>query len=130
MEKKQITHRDDIMLLINSFYDKVKEDDVIGHIFNEIARVNWDTHLPVMYDFWEQLLLNSTNYGRNAMAPHFALNQRVPLESLHFDRWLLLFEGTVTELFTGEKADLAISRARSIRDIMQFKMQQINHPKL
>lgn len=130
MEKKQITDREDIMLLINSFYDKVKGDDVIGHIFNEIARVNWDTHLPVMYDFWEQLLLNSTNYGRNAMAPHFALNQRVPLEPVHFDRWLLLFEGTVTELFTGERADLAISRARSIRDIMQFKMQQINHPKL
>lgn len=130
MGKKEIAGREDIMLLINSFYDKVKADEVIGYIFNDVAKVNWPVHLPVMYDFWEQLLLETGSYGRNAMEPHFALNQQVPLEPPHFSRWLQLFEATVNEHFTGEKAALAITRARSIKDIMQFKMQQINHPKI
>lgn len=129
MEEKQITSRADIQLLIDSFYEKVKTDAVIGYIFQDIAQVDWSKHLPVMYDFWEQLLLDSNRYGRNTMAPHFALNQKIPLQPVHFDRWISLFEGTVNELFTGEKAELAISRARSIRDIMQYKMQQINQPK-
>lgn len=129
MEKKQITSRADIQLLVDNFYEKVKSDAVIGYIFQDIARVDWDKHLPIMYDFWEQLLLDSNRYGRNTMAPHFALNQKIGLQPVHFDRWILLFETTVNELFTGEKAELAISRGRSIRDIMQFKMQQINQPK-
>ncbi|NLR64400.1 group III truncated hemoglobin [Chitinophaga varians] len=129
MERKQITSRADIQLLVDSFYEKVKTDAVIGYIFQDIAQVDWGKHLPVMYDFWEQLLLDSNRYGRNTMAPHFALNQKIPLQPVHFDRWILLFETTVNELFTGEKAELAISRAHSIKDIMQFKMQQINQPK-
>lgn len=129
MERKQITSRADIQLLVDSFYEKVKTDAVIGYIFQDIAQVDWGKHLPVMYDFWEQLLLDSNRYGRNTMAPHFALNQKIPLQPVHFDRWILLFETTVSELFTGEKAELAISRAHSIKDIMQFKMQQINQPK-
>nr|WP_295873980.1 group III truncated hemoglobin [uncultured Chitinophaga sp.] len=129
MEKKQITSRADIQLLVDRFYEKVKVDDVIGYIFQDVARVDWDKHLPIMYDFWEQLLLDSNRYGRNTMAPHFAVNQKVPLQPAHFDRWISLFETTVNELFTGEKTELAISRARSIKDIMQFKMQQINQPK-
>ncbi|MBC9931111.1 hypothetical protein [Chitinophaga qingshengii] len=56
-------------------------------------------------------------------------NKKIPLQPVHFDRRISLFEATVNELFTGEKAELAVSRARSIRDIMQYKMQQINQPK-
>ncbi|CAL1521628.1 group III truncated hemoglobin [Chitinophaga sp. MM2321] len=128
MGKQEITDRNDIALLVNSFYDKVKGDDLIGYIFNDIAKVDWAHHLPIMYDFWENLLLDTGSYGRNAMNPHFALNKKIALEPALFDRWLQLFEATVAEHFTGEKAALAVARARSIKGIMQLKMQQINHP--
>ncbi len=36
--KGDITNRMDIEQLINAFYDKVKKDDVIGFIFNDIAK--------------------------------------------------------------------------------------------
>ena len=39
--KKDIANRDDIILLINTFYEKVKKDQVIGYIFNDVAKVNW-----------------------------------------------------------------------------------------
>ena len=49
---KAINNREDIELLVNKFYEKVKVDETIGYIFNEIANINWDKHLPKMYDFW------------------------------------------------------------------------------
>ncbi|NSL88881.1 group III truncated hemoglobin [Chitinophaga solisilvae] len=128
MERKEIAGREDIQLLVDSFYDKVKADDRIGFIFNDIAKVDWPHHLPIMYNFWESLLLDTGVYGRNTMEPHFALNRKIPLEPPHFERWLQLFEATVNEHFTGEKAALALTRARSIQGIMQLKMQKINHP--
>ncbi|SEW23387.1 group III truncated hemoglobin [Chitinophaga arvensicola] len=128
MEKREIANRTDIALLVDSFYDKVKADDLIGYIFNDIAKVDWAKHLPTMYDFWEGLLLDGENYKGNAMAPHFKLNQLIPLQPQHFDRWLQLFEATVAENFTGDKAALAVTRARSIKGVMALKMDRINHP--
>ncbi|PSL49833.1 hemoglobin [Chitinophaga niastensis] len=128
MEKQEIANRNDIALLVDSFYEKVKEDELIGFIFNDVAKVDWPQHLPIMYDFWENLLLDTGSYGRNAMDPHFRLNKLIPLQPEYFDRWLQLFEATVGEHFTGEKATLAVTRARSIKGIMALKMNQINHP--
>jgi hypothetical protein len=45
--KPDITHRSDIKRLIDTFYEKVKADSVIGYIFNDIAHVDWPKHLPV-----------------------------------------------------------------------------------
>ena len=42
--KKDITSREAIELLVNSFYDKVKQDDVIGFIFTDVAQVNWEKY--------------------------------------------------------------------------------------
>jgi hemoglobin len=54
--KTDIRNRKDIELLVNAFYDKIKTDGVIGFLFTEVAKVNWETHLPRMYDFWENIL--------------------------------------------------------------------------
>jgi hemoglobin len=121
-----ITSRGDIELLINSFYTKVKKDAVIGFIFNDIMKVNWEEHLPIMFDFWETLLLDKTTYTRNTMGIHFEINRKVKLEDIHFNRWIELFTGTVDELFSGSIADNAKKRARSIAEVMLFKMNQQN----
>jgi hemoglobin len=121
-----IQSRIDIELLINTFYDKVKKDDTIGFIFRDIAKVNWEHHLPIMYDFWETLLLDATSYSKNAMEPHYTLNRKVSLEEKHFQRWLQLFFGTVDDLFSGDNATMAKTKARSIAALMQFKMKQEN----
>jgi len=49
--KKDIENRDDIIRLVNTFYDKVKPDETIGYFFNRVVDVNWEKHLPVMYNF-------------------------------------------------------------------------------
>lgn len=117
-----ITTRADIEQLIIRFYDKVKRDDTIGYIFNDIAKTNWEHHIPLIVDFWEGILLDTTSYRRNAMDIHYQLNKKEPFRKEFFDRWLQLFRETLNELFEGEKAELAWKRARGIADLMAFKM--------
>src|SRR6187551_1880193 len=97
--KKDIGNRADIQQLIDLFYTKVRVDLTIGYLFNEVAKVNWEQHLPRMYDFWENVLFQTGGFNGNPMAAHVLLNQKSPLSKEHFDRWLLLFLTTVDELF-------------------------------
>lgn len=121
-----ITTRADVENLVNTFYDKVREDATIGLIFNEIANVNWNTHMPKMYDFWEGILFGSGNYRGRPMPPHFKLNETYPFRPEYFDAWLALFYQTVDELFEGEKAAEAKTRAMNIAAVMEHRIDQIN----
>ncbi|MEO7445783.1 MAG: group III truncated hemoglobin [Ferruginibacter sp.] len=122
--KKDITAREDIVLLVDSFYHKIKKDDLIGFIFTDIARVNFEKHLPVMYDFFENMLFYTGTYSGNPMELHKQLDRLYPLTKLHFHRWTHLFTTTVDELFNGETAELAKQRALSIAQIMQIKIAE------
>ncbi|MBG9375886.1 group III truncated hemoglobin [Panacibacter sp. DH6] len=113
---------DDIKLLVDTFYDKVKADGLIGYIFNDIARVDWPAHLPVMYNFWDSVIFNKGSYKGNAIAAHNGIHAKEPFTKAHFERWLQLFTKTVDELFAGEKAETAKQRAASIATIMQLKL--------
>ncbi len=120
--KPDISNAEDVKLLINTFYEKVQRDDVIGYIFNDIARVNWSAHLPVMYAFWDFLLLgNADAYRGNPIQKHFDLHAKHPLKAAHFDRWLALFQSTVDELFEGSNADNAKFRAFAIAETWKPK---------
>jgi len=120
--KKDIENRTDIEQLVRSFYDKVKTDDTIGYIFNDIAKVNWEKHFPVMFDFWENVLFYTGSYVGNPLLIHQHINRVVPLKAAHFSRWNKLFTQTVDELFEGTNAMLAKQRALSISTVMQIKI--------
>ncbi len=120
--KKDIETKKDIELLVNNFYEKVREDEMIGHIFNDVAKVNWEKHLPVMYDFWENVLFYTGSYTGNPMDLHKHLHRVMPLNKDHFSRWENIFTKTIDELFEGEKARLAKQRAISISTVMQIKI--------
>lgn len=120
--KQELASRADIELLVQTFYDKVKADPLIGPIFNDVAKVNWQAHLPVMYDFWENTIFFTGNYSGNPMQVHMQLNERFPLNESHFSRWIRLFLLTTDELFEGDKAELAKQRAYSIATMMRIKL--------
>lgn len=124
MTKPDISTRADIEKLVTTFYDGVTADPLIGFIFNDVMKVDWSVHLPIMYDFWETQLLDAEKYNRNAMGVHFEVNRRIKLEESHFNRWLELFTGTIDSLFEGKVAESAKKKARSIAAVMLFKMQQ------
>lgn len=120
--KADILTKEDIKLLVDSFYEKVKKDTVISYLFNDVAKVNWELHLPRMYDFWENIIFQTGSFSGNPMAAHAQLHQQSPLTAEHFARWQQLFLETVSELFEGDNAVLARQRAVSIATMMQIKV--------
>lgn len=129
--KKDIKNRQDIEILINQFYDVVKVDPVIGHFFSDVAKVNWEKHLPVMYDFWENILFYSGSYTGNPMAVHKHLHSLHPLRKEDFDHWLSIFKATAHRLFEGDNTELIIQRAQSIAMVMEMKIVRTgNNPAL
>jgi len=122
--KASIETRADIEKLVTLFYEKVKKDPTIGFIFTEKVQLDWPHHISVITDFWESILLDNPVYQKNAMEVHYDLNKKIPLEKIHFDTWLQLFFCTLDELFEGPITEKAKIRAKSIADLMAFKMQQ------
>jgi hemoglobin len=109
-QRKALETRDDVKLLVDSFYAKVRQDSLIGPIFTDVAKVNWDEHLPKLYNFWADLLLGEDTYRGRPFPPHMKLN----LIPSHFEQWLRLFVATVDENFVGLKAEEAKGRALRI----------------
>lgn len=121
--KRDIENREDVVLLVDSFYSQVRVSPVIGFIFNDVVKVNWEHHLPKMYDFWSSILLKDHSYSGNPMKIHIDLSKITPLTEVEFLEWLQTFNSTVDELFEGDGADLAKFRARTTAGIMLFKIQ-------
>lgn len=120
--KPDINSRADIETCVNAFYDKVKDDLEIGVFFLEVVPVNWASHLPRMYDFWENILFHTGRFEGNPMQKHREVHMRHPIEARHFDRWILLFNQTIDSRFDGPNAQNLKQKAASIAAIMQTKM--------
>lgn len=117
--KKDIIQLEDIKLLVDSFYGKVREDKLLAPIFNERIGDKWSEHLEKMYRFWQTVLLADHTYYGSPFSPHANL----PVDKNHFDRWLELFNETIDEQFTGEKVEEARWRATKMAEMFLYKIE-------
>lgn len=117
--KKDILSLEDVKNLVDTFYGKVREDKLIGHIFNDRIQDRWPEHLSKMYTFWQTVLLGEHTYYGSPFPPHAQL----PVEREHFGRWLELFNQTIDDLFSGEIAKEAKWRANKMAEMFQYKIQ-------
>lgn len=117
--KKEISTKEDIRLLVDTFYDKVLRDEVLLPFFNGL---DFDKHKPTMVAFWSFVLLDEAGYSTNVFDKHAHMH----LETVHFEHWIKLFQETVNELFEGEKAEMAIVRAKTIAWTFNEKFKKLN----
>ena len=96
--------------IVHAFYGLVRQDALLGPIFEARIGDGWDAHLATMVDFWSSLTLMSGRYGGKPHVAHFGLG----LTTAHFERWLALFEEVVDTHCTGPAAALFIGRARRV----------------
>lgn len=122
--KSDITDRQDLMRLLQHFYQRLLADPSINYIFTDVAKIDLEHHLPVLVDFWDMVLFQHDTYRKNAMQPHLDLNHKHPFTQAHFDTWLHHFNASVDALFEGEVAFVAKQRALSIATTMRIKMMQ------
>jgi hemoglobin len=112
---KDISSREDIVLLLNAFYSKAQKDDVIGSKFDHINMVK---HTQVIADFWDGILFGSNQYRGDAFGKHLDLD----LSAQDFERWISLFNQTLDDNYQGPIADEAKNRAGTIARVFQHKL--------
>jgi hemoglobin len=112
-----IQTEDSIKLMVNAFYDNVRQDEILEPVFSELIN-DWETHLPIMYRFWEKLLFGKDGYKRNPFQKHVNL----PVSKEHFTRWVELFTQTIDQNFSGPKAEEAKRLAINIANSFQARM--------
>lgn len=116
---KEITNRDDIELMVDTFYSAVRTDELLAPIFNKVIKDNWAIHLETMYRFWQTVLLHEFAYKGSPFAPH----RKLPIRAHHFERWIYLFDTAMNKNFNGELAEEAKLRARKMAEMFMNKLK-------
>jgi len=114
---RQIDNRSDINILVNSFYSKVRVDELLVPIFNaHISDDKWPEHLDKLTDFWETNLFGVAKFKGNPTQKHINVDKNLnySIEQKHFGRWLQIWFETIDELYEGEYADKAKNSARKM----------------
>jgi hemoglobin len=121
--KKDIKIREDVSLLVSSFYIKVIKDTVLGPFFNDVIK-DWDAHLERLTTFWESSLFLKTKYLGNPLEAHVKVDKENnnSITELHFGLWLNLWFETIDELFEGNYANNAKERARKMGTFLYLKI--------
>lgn len=123
MNKTDIKSREDVFLLVSSFYVKVRKDPVLAPFFNDVIK-DWDAHLEHLTTFWEASLFLKTKYTGNPLNTHIKVDQdnNNRMSELHFGLWLNLWFETINELFEGSYAQNAKHRARKMGTFLYLKI--------
>lgn len=107
---KEIENREDISLLVNTFYGAIRKDELLGPIFNShIKNEQWPPHLEKLTDFWVTALLGVACFKGNPTMAHrnVDLNLKHTIAPLHFETWVNLWHKTIDLLFVGALANRA-----------------------
>jgi hemoglobin len=120
--KRDIENREDLVLLLEAFYSKAFKDDLIGRFFIEVVPLDLATHIPVIADFWESVILGAHAYRKNVMEVHQHIHALSAIKKEHLDRWVSLFQQNIDDHFAGTKATLMKQRAASIATLMDIKL--------
>jgi hemoglobin len=98
---------EEIAEMVRRFYADVAQDDLLGPMFEDVARVDWSEHLPKLTAFWCRALLGLQGYSGNPFRAHALVHAQQAFTHRHFERWLTLFHETVDLGWVGPNADRA-----------------------
>ncbi len=113
-----------ISRLVDTFYGRVREDDLLGPVFLTALGDDWDAHLAKLKDFWSAIALGTRRYDGRPMPAHLRLDG---ITEAHFARWLGLFRETVDALMPNPAAaDFFYDRANMIGRNFQAMIFALN----
>lgn len=116
---KDIEDKQDIVLLVDTFYAEVQKDKLLAPVFNKYLNNKWDVHHEKLYRFWQTVLFKEKTYSGQ---PH-KMHEKMTVSRQHFDRWLQVWNHTVDQLFEGRMADRAKFRGQTMADSFFKKMK-------
>ena len=119
--KKDIEGLEDIKVLVDGFYENIKEDELLAPIFNFRLSTHWVPHLEKMYTFWNAALFGVKGYNGNPYMKHATME----LDPEHFERWISIFKQTIDAYFQGPLAEEAKIRGAVMASMFLLKLDKI-----
>ncbi|ONF97055.1 group III truncated hemoglobin [Sphingomonas jeddahensis] len=119
MKSNQITEAD-IIKLVPAFYARVRQDAVLGPIFDGAVE-DWPHHLEKLQAFWSSVMLTSGRYKGQPMVAHVRHERHMTSEN--FGRWLDLWKQTSEEILSPELAASVQDKAARIAESLQLGVQ-------
>lgn len=110
---------DEIKNLVHTFYTKIRNNNELAPVFDEVIKDQWPAHLEKMCDFWSVCMLLTDRYDGNPMMKHMQVESIKPE---HFKKWLELFRETTKEVFKDEVAKQFDARAERIAEALQSRL--------
>jgi hemoglobin len=104
---RDLDSRAEIAEMVRRFYVDVAQDDLLGPMFNEVARVDWAEHLEKLTDYWARALLEMPGYQGNPFRSHTVIHRQCPFTTAHFEQWLSLFYETLDLGWVGPRTEQA-----------------------
>ncbi|WP_428224155.1 group III truncated hemoglobin [Flavobacterium sp.] len=123
MSKRDIDSRNDVELLVHSFYIKIRQDLEIGPFFNQVIS-DWEEHLEKLVNFWESTLFGTRNYSGNPILAHIAVDEKFKgtVSPTLFGIWLNYWLQTIDEHFEGDNAIVLKNRASKIGTVLMVNI--------
>jgi hemoglobin len=120
--RPDIASRADIVVLVDRFYARVRKDDRLGFVFDQVAKVDWGTHLPKLYDFWDTVLFRANTFRGNLIGAHAQWIPAAGMDRELFGHWLAVFRQTVEENFDGPNARHIVRCAEDMASVIHGRI--------
>lgn len=106
--------------LVETFYQRIRQHDLLGPIFEQVIGDRWDMHLARMKAFWASVAYNAGQYSGKPVPAHQKLTQ---VEEWHFEVWLELFRQTLEDIAPSvEVVSYFMIRAERIAESLRLAM--------
>lgn len=121
MEKMEIKTREDVAVLVNTFYKAIRKDNFLAPYFSGMIN-NWETHLAHLTDFWCGQLFFDSGYEGNPMDKHRNVDNFFShnMNENHFKAWLELWFQVLDTNFTGENVDILKNKAQRMANAIHM----------
>lgn len=120
---KDIETREDILLIIRNFYDRLLKDQSINFFFTHATEVehHLEKHFEILANYWEQGLFLKGGYSNNMFQIHKNIHDKHPFVQEHYEIWLDYFYSSIDENFEGKNADMMKTMALNMATVMKIK---------
>jgi len=125
--KKDILGEHEVTQVVHTFYDRIQVDSKLGPIFNDVVKIDWGSHLPVMVQFWRAIMFGDGGYQGNPLMAHMKWASDVRMNEEKFQHWLDVFHKTIDDLFAGSNADLMKMRSANMATMLPRRIKEFQN---
>lgn len=108
---RDLDDRAQIHDLVVLFYREIVFDDLLEPVFDEVAEVDWTSHIPKLIDYWCRVLLGEQGYDGFMLGAHQRVSDIEAFRPEHFDQWFKLWVASIDSHWAGPRAEQAKAHA-------------------